>query len=305
MTRLGLDIGATRTRAVSCHGNHLFPLGVWLTPGPESLGRMLLEVRERARCAVRDLGVGFAAELDGQGRVTAWPNRPEYVGFDFRGLCQQVFDLDAQALALVDDCAAGAFGEHAGHTGGGDETSTLYVGWGTGVGAGAVLAGRPYLGARARAFALGHTRVASSDAVLCRCGQRGCLQALVAGPVLERRARGLGWSGSALARSAREGDVVAQSVLSAAAQLLGDAIGAAARLVDPDRVVLGGGLSEGQGAAFEPLARALLERAPGATLLSARFGIYSGAAGAALWTLPTAERRSICTRNLEHQRVST
>ncbi|HEU4582849.1 MAG TPA: ROK family protein [Polyangiaceae bacterium] len=280
--RLGIDIGATWLRAVQWREGRLLALGQWRTPAPEALPELLHELRRHLDAPLDGLGVGFAAALDGSGVVCEWPNRPEYVGFEFFPLLG-AFEAPPRATRVVDDCAAAAYGEHCGLAGG-ESSSTLYIGWGTGLGAGAVFDGRPHLGARSRAWGIGHTPVPSAATLLCRCGRIGCLQALVGGPVLEQRARSRGWQGEALGRAAAAGNALARSVISDAARELAAAVGKLAALLDPHRVVIGGGATEAGESALAPLRESFEQHAPGVPLQLARYASYSGAVGAALWT---------------------
>lgn len=148
--------------------------------------------------------------------------------------------------------------------------SLLYVTVSTGVGGGWVLDGRVFHGTDSMAGEIGHI-VVQPDGPACVCGKRGCVEAIAAGPNLARRARErlaqgveqelpplqaghilrelVGGDLSAVtavhvARAAQAGDLLACGVLDEAARALGLGLGTAITLMNPQRVVLGGGVTK-------------------------------------------------------------
>lgn len=116
---------------------------------------------------------------------------------------------------------------------------------GTGVGGGLVIDGRLWSGPQHIAGEWGH-HVIDPAGPACYCGQRGCVEALMAGPAVERRYRALG--GAALAMPAivtraRGGEVLARQVFDEFLAHYGQALANLITILDPDVVVLGGGLS--------------------------------------------------------------
>lgn len=148
--------------------------------------------------------------------------------------------------------------------------SLLYVTVSTGIGGGWVLGGRIYRGADSLAGEIGHMTVRPGGPV-CTCGRRGCLEAVAAGPAIARRAREyleaehqaggilrelVGSDvGAVTARhvsqAAEAGDELARQVLEEAAQALGFGIGCAIALMNPERVVVGGGVAKAGQRYFE------------------------------------------------------
>ncbi|AUX26889.1 uncharacterized protein SOCEGT47_074590 [Sorangium cellulosum] len=261
---IGIDIGATSCRAV-VDGR---PLAEASTPTPpRALGDVLRSFRPRG-AAIEGVGIGFAASVGADGRVAAWSNRPAYVGLDVDTLARSIFDAP---VVWLDDCAAAAVAEH------GDEatTSTLYVGVGTGIGAGFVDRGRLLEGATRSAMALGHVRVPSAGDAPCTCGARGCVQAVASGRALASKGVELRLPPGKIAASAAQGDPQARSLLMSIVEPLAEAVALACKLLDPTRVVLGGGLSE----AGPWLTAALGARVP-VPVVGARHGRLSAALGA-------------------------
>lgn len=125
---------------------------------------------------IEAVGMAVPATLDRAGRVTAWPNRPSWIGLDLPGFVAS--ELPGAAVRWGDDGDLAALAE-AHHSGRADLT---YLGVGTGVGGGLVLGGRLRDGAE-----IGHV-VIDRGGPRCACGRRGCLQALACGPATLRRA---------------------------------------------------------------------------------------------------------------------
>lgn len=121
----------------------------------------------------------------------------------------------------------------------------------TGVGGALYLGGRPYGGAGGLAGEVGHL-VLEEGGPLCRCGRRGCLQALVSGPAIAARfaatagpaAPGDAAQGDAAGvfAAAGRGDARAQAVVAGVARDLGRGLALVCNLLDPGLLVLGGGV---------------------------------------------------------------
>ncbi|EXG80729.1 ROK family protein [Cryptosporangium arvum] len=141
------------------------------------------------------------------------------------------------------------------------ETSLVSCVIGTGLGGGFVVDGRPYRGRFGVAAEYGHIPVVPGG-LLCGCGNRGCWQMYASGAALAREARQLAKSGAGsveplLAKSggdadeigyrvvvaaAREGDPTAVEMVEKLGRWLGTGIATVASVLDPGRVVIGGGL---------------------------------------------------------------
>ncbi|HCJ11232.1 MAG TPA: glucokinase [Clostridiales bacterium] len=118
---------------------------------------------------------------------------------------------------------------------------------GTGVGGGIVIGGEIFHGFRDAAGELGHITVAAGGApVECNCGNRGCLETAASGSALQRRLRerlGRDVTAGELARLLAAGDPRALEAISETARWLGVGLAAAAALLDPEVIVVGGGVA--------------------------------------------------------------
>jgi glucokinase len=189
--------------------------------------------------------------------------------------------------------------------------SLLGVFWGTGVGGGLVLEGRPWIG-RGGAGEIGHT-VVKLDGRRCPCGRYGCLEAYAGRAAMEARARQRSKDGdktelfklmekaakdrltsSVWARALERGDKLAIELIDEAVAALGAGIGTAINLLDPEAVVIGGGLGVRFGEPYvERIRKAMRPHlyAPGPppAVLLAALGDTGGALGAALLALRPAQ----------------
>ena len=192
------------------------------------------------------VGVSFGGPVDFETgvvrlshHVPGWENVP----------LQQTLEQAFQATVRVDnDANVAALGEWRLGAGQGIQ-DLLYVTVSTGVGGGWILAGRPYRGSSGLAGEIGHT-VVDPNGPLCLCGKRGCVERLASGPYMAQdvaTARGLAIesvTGQLVAQWAEAGEDTAVAILGRGAWALGVGIGNACNLLNPTRVVLGGGVTK-------------------------------------------------------------
>lgn len=203
------------------------------------------------------IGVSFGGPVDyhtGTVRlshhVAGWENVP----------LQKILEADFDAPTRVDnDANVAALGESRFGAGRGFR-DLGYLTVSTGVGGGWILNGLPWRGADGMAGEIGHMTI-DPNGPLCLCGKRGCVERLASGPYLAADAReellsspsplwesGLGGEGpltaKRLAEAAAQGNEFAWKYLQRSAWALGVGIGNAANLINPQRFVLGGGVTK-------------------------------------------------------------
>jgi glucokinase len=179
--------------------------------------------------------------------------------------------------------AEGRLGAARGHA------DWLLVTVGTGVGAAVVVGGTPYGGAHGTGGELGHVVVAPGGPP-CGCGARGCVEALASAAAIAER-HGGGVSAREVARRAAAGDARAAPVWGEAVDALAAGLAAYVMVMDPQLVVVGGGVAGAGDALFEPLAAGLRERlafVPAPPVVAAALGAEAGCHGAALMALEAA-----------------
>jgi glucokinase len=197
-------------------------------------------------------------------------------------------ELDGLEVVIEGDANCGVVGEVAFGSAQGS-ADAVYVTLSTGIGMGAVVNGRLVPGGHGAAGELGHIPVVR-EGRQCGCGRRGCLEAYasgsgIAGQGRERVAAGaapilaaaVAGPGAVTAReviaAAGAGDADCEAILTRAVQLLGDALRTLQCVLDPEVIVLGGGLMSNPAFAARALRALAIEGTPGTGDFSVRAGI--------------------------------
>lgn len=302
MHYLGIDIGGTKVAAgvVTRHGAQLSRAQV-ATADLRLGGDPLTEIVLLGRQAIRDagavslagVGVALPGPVDRTGpRLLAAPTIPELANVPLAGPLRKAFgcpvagDNDANACAL----AEGLFGAGRGHE------IVVYITVSTGIGGGVVIGGRVFRGARGTSAEFGHQVILPEGGPPCACGGRGCLETLASGTSIAARAR-LVFAGSGeppesltaawVAGQVRAGDERAVRLWTEVASYLGAGICNVINILDPNVVVLGGGVATGAGELLlAPVRRFVSERcmpclARDVSILEAALGREAGIVGAA------------------------
>lgn len=304
---VGIDIGGTNLRAarVTADGRVLAhtsaptpsPRGDGQTNGGAALVDAILDVRSALGDPVLPLGIGIAATVDRQGRLTATPNL-DAEDVPLGDLLRRAVD---QPLRIANDAVAAVWAEHrVGAARGVDDVILVTIG--TGVGGGAVIAGNLVEGAHGMATEFGHL-VIHEGGRLCPCGVFGCLEAYASGRAFgeiaaERLAEGRGSpalaaggrvDGVAVTRAAVAGDPLAIEVLVEAGRMLGVGLASLVNALDPELILVGGGAGAAAGTWLLPAAReAMASRVMGhrhrrlPEVRMAALGDEAGVVGAAL-----------------------
>lgn len=220
--------------------------------------RLAAEVLAGARPAA--VGVSFGGPVDAPRGVVRLSDHVR--GWEEYPLKEHLEDHFGVAVSVDNDANAAALGEFTYGAGRGCN-SLLYVTVSTGVGGGWVLGGRVWRGDDGMAGEIGHT-LADTSGPPCYCGKRGCVERLASGPYLAEYALELlkahpdeggelrtlvggdveAVTAKHVAEAAAQGDALAWEALERAAWALGVGLGNAANLINPQRVVLGGGVTK-------------------------------------------------------------
>jgi glucokinase len=301
---IGLDIGGTKVLGVllDADGNVEGELRR-ASPhaGVDALVATSASIVSELRLDDEAVGVGVAGLVDTNGHVRYSPNLPYVRDAPLREELARaigervVVDNDAAVTALAEVTYGAARGvRHA-----------LLVTLGTGIGGGMLLDGRMYRGAHNFGAEFGHFTV-DIDGPMCACGERGHWEALASGTALGRMARELiaaggghgiveavGGDDSAVtgvhvAAAAAKGDGDALTLLASYADNVAIGLAGLANMLDPEVVVIGGGLVELGSLLFGPLNDAFLRHIEGTAyrptirILPAQLGERAGAVGAAV-----------------------
>jgi glucokinase len=259
---LALDYGGTKhTAAVLAAGGRdwLAHERTYSPPGADggydraTMIKMARELLARVEGKLAAVGVSFGGPVDAAtGTVRLSHHVPGWEDTPLRSQLQDEFGAPA---AVDNDANVAALGEWRFGAGQGC-ASLLYVTVSTGIGGGWVLNGHIYSGADGMAGEIGHIVVRPGGAE-CVCGKRGCLEIEACGTAIARKMRerletakvstsevSTQVTGESVARAAQQGDSLAQEVMDDAARMLGTGLGGAVNLMNPRRIVLGGGVTK-------------------------------------------------------------
>jgi glucokinase len=308
----GIDLGGTKIQAAIVDDDHEV-LGSSRRPTPTSGGpadvaaEMEAALRDAAKdagvklAALAGVGVGSPGTIDA-GTVTSARNLPGWDGaFPLGATLNDALGCEVRVANDVQVATDAEFELGAGRP----FRSMLGVFWGTGVGGGLVLDGRPWSG-RGAAGEIGHV-VVVIDGARCTCGRRGCMEAYAGRASMEAYARRLHeekgrktdlfklmgehdrtrltsgiWS-----RALEQEDKLTIEIIDRAVGALGAGIASACNVLDVEAVIIGGGLGIRLGKPYaEKIAAAMLPhlfadfRPPAVDV--AALGDLGGAIGAAL-----------------------
>ena len=171
-----------------------------------------------------------------------------------------------------------------------------YIQIGSGVGAGMVVDGRPYRGARGTAGEIGHV-VVDPQGPLCRCGNRGCLETVTSTGALVgliNASRGRDLTVQEMIEEALNGDAGCRRAITDAGQVVGRVVAGLVNLFSPEMVVIGGDLGEAGELLLEPLREAvkrdaLPEAATGLEIVAGELGERANLLGALALVLMQSE----------------
>jgi glucokinase-like ROK family protein len=211
-----------------------------------------------ARSRIVGVGVGLPGPLDRDtDMIGSSVILPGWAG---RRPTQELEQRLALPVMVDNDANLGALGEHRVGAGRGID-DIVYLKVASGIGAGLVLGGRLHRGASGIAGEVGHV-LSVPDGLVCRCGNRGCLETVAAAPALIellRASHGKDLAVADLLRLAEDGDLGARRVITDAGRAIGRALADLVNAVNPRLVVVGGELS-GAGTPLLDGIRASIER---------------------------------------------
>ena len=305
---IGIDLGGTKIEAVllDAAGRSLWRERVATPQGDyratlAAVAALVARAERETGCAAARIGVGTPGSATANGLM----RNANSTCLNGQPLQRDLEALLVRPVRLANDANCLALSEATDGAGAGAEIVFAVI-LGTGVGGGLVVRGQPIAGANGLAGEWGHNPLPWPDAddagaAACYCGQVGCVETWLSGPGLTRdhvRHGGKELSAQAIAELAARGDAACEASLGRYASRLARALAAVINLVDPDLVVLGGGLSQID--SLYAAVPALWERhvfSAGATqplrtrLAKSAHGDSSGVRGAAwLWGAPPRKR---------------
>jgi glucokinase len=301
----GIDLGATNIRCAVVDRDGLIlgevrratgEGGVDVVPATADLVRRLGADFPQALA----VGVGVAGLVDRDGTVQYAPNIPAFRRTPLRK------ELEAELgfpVVVDNDANAAAWGEVV-HGAAKDVLYALMITLGTGIGGGIIARGRVIRGAHGFAAEVGHFQIDPSGPV-CACGERGHWESYASGSALGRMGRewaAVGRAPGVLARaggdpsavtglhvgdSAQAGEPDGAALIAEYADLVAVGLAGLANILDPERIVVSGGLVELGETLFGPLRVAFGRRIEGVdyrpliAIVPSVLGDHAGVIGAA------------------------
>jgi predicted NBD/HSP70 family sugar kinase len=250
----------------------------------QQIAEMLGE-QNRTVAELAAIGIGLPGPVEhSTGRAINPPIMPGWDRYDVPAHVQRAFDVP---VLIDNDVNIMALGERHAHLA--DVDDLVFIKVATGIGAGIVSGGVLQRGAQGTAGDLGHVAVARGADVVCRCGNRGCLEAIAAGPALAAALRAAGVdaeSGADVVRLVRGGDATAVQVVRQAGRDIGEVVATLVNLINPSAIVIGGLLADAGESLLAGIREVVYSRSlPLATehlrVITSRAGERAGVIGAA------------------------
>jgi glucokinase len=287
---VGIDLGGTQVRvAVASADGAIVGIAKARTAelgGPSGMVGWSQENAERLAegAPIEVVGIGVPGPSDpltgvlvNPPNLSGWPP-----GLPLGEMLRKVFGAP---VFLENDANVAAVAEHKRGAGRGVR-NLAYVTWSTGIGSGLILDGRLYSGTHGSAGELGHM-VLDPNGPTCFCGMRGCVEAYASGHSIASRA---GRPAAEVFRAAEAGDPEAAGIVEQAARMVGLGLLNLTNLVDPEIIVMGGGITQSWDLVEGWLGEAILaspfvtpNRRP--RIVRAALGAEVGLVGAVEWAI--------------------
>lgn len=308
--KIGVDVGGTNVKValVDKEGNIVYSDTV---PTRAEMGyeytisnmiKAIHDVMKESKVAkelVEGIGFGFPGQIDcDNGIVRLAPNIPGWVNIPIADIVSKEFGIPVKVDNDV-RCAALAelnFGAGKG------AVNMICITVGTGIGSGLIVNGKLVRGVSNAAGELGHIKLQMENGPLCGCGDHGCLEAFASGPAIVAMAEEYVRGGKStkyrelakneitpyyVCEAAKQGDVVAKKIFEIIGNYIGIGLASVVNLLNPEKIVIGGGVAEAGEFLFAPIRETLKKRSmpiQGAAVevVHAELGNTAGVIGASL-----------------------
>ena len=307
--RIGIDVGGTNVKIalINSEGKILYSNSV---PTRAEMGYEYTV--NNIKQAIKDLinttnatnieGIGF--DFPGQidyknGIVRLAPNIPGWVDIPIAKIIENEFKIPTKIDNDVHCAALGELNFGAGKC----CENFICMTVGTGIGSGIVINGKLVRGAANAAGELGHIKLQMNEGPLCGCGDYGCLEAFASGPSIVKMAKEYLLGGKStkyqelagkeeitphiVAQAALEGDPVAQQIFTKMGEYIGFGLSSVINLLNPERIIIGGGVANAGDILLEPIRETIKKRAmkvagSSVEIVPAQLGNNAGMIGASL-----------------------
>jgi glucokinase len=305
LTAIGVDVGGTNLRAVRLgEGGAIAADHAQVGPkdGPSLVNEVVAAARRLAGGEPTSVGIGVPGLVDRNGVVRFAPNLQGLTGYELAAELRDA--LPGTSVWVGNDATAACWAEHTQGAGRGSG-EVVMVTLGTGIGGGIVAGGRLMEGINHYAGEFGHM-VVDPHGPRCPCGKQGCWERFASGSGLGALGREMAIAGEAprlvelaggepesvrgehVTVAATEGDPPAIDIMRRFAWWVAIGLANLANALDPEIIVLGGGLIDAGDVLIDPTRRAFLDLVEAPAVRSpvriepAALGPEAGAIGAAL-----------------------
>lgn len=309
--RIGVDVGGTNIKIalVDFEGKIVYSN---TTPTRAEMGYeagvnnikqaikdLMNETKENEK-TIEAIGFGLPGQIDYKnGVVKNLPNIPGWVEIPLAKIIEEEFSIPTR---LDNDVRCAALGEL--NFGAGVGASNLIcITVGTGIGSGIILNGKLVRGASNAAGEIGHIKLSMNDGPLCGCGDFGCFEAYASGPSIVTLAKEYISGGKSakykemaadgiitpylVAQAALQGDAVSIQIFKQIGKIIGIGLTSVVNLLNPERIIIGGGVADAGEILLEPIRQTIEQRAmpiqkEAVSILPAKLANAAGVIGASL-----------------------
>lgn len=311
LKRIGIDVGGTNVKIalVNDEGKILYSnsvptraeMGYEYTVNniKQAIYDLLKETKLESK-DIQGIGFGFPGQVDYKaGIVRNAPNIPGWVEIPIAKIFEDEFHIPTR---VDNDVRCAALGELNYGAGKGCE-NLICITVGTGIGSGLVVNGKLVRGASNAAGEIGHIKLQMNGGPICGCGDTGCLEAFASGPAIvalaedyikggkstkyRELANGAPITPYIVCEAAKAGDSVAQRIFTIIGEYIGIGMASVVNLLNPEKIIIGGGVADAGEYLLNPLSETLKKRAmkiAGETvkIVHAELGNTAGVIGASL-----------------------
>ncbi|MDD3238092.1 MAG: ROK family protein [Candidatus Gastranaerophilales bacterium] len=259
----------------------------------------LMKETKTSKDLIEGIGFGFPGQIDcDNGIVRIAPNIPGWVNVPIASIIKEEFGIETR---VDNDVRCAALGELNFGAGKGCH-NLICITVGTGIGSGLIINGKLVRGANNAAGEIGHIKLQMHDGPICGCGDTGCLEAFASGPSIVAMAEEYIIGGKStkyrelanpditpyiVAEAAKQGDVVAKRIYNIIGEYIGIGLTSVVNLLNPEKIVIGGGVADAGDLLFEPIIRTIKTRAmpiqgSSVEVVHAELGNTAGVIGASL-----------------------
>ena len=211
-----------------------------------------LEEKKIDKADVEGVGIGIPGPINSKGEAACAVN----LYWGFTPVAQILHDLTGLKAKAGNDANVAALGEAWKGAAAGAQ-NVILVTLGTGVGGGIIIDGKIVAGAHGAGGEIGHVTVVQDEKEACNCGNKGCLEQMASATGIVRIGKKImaentaetklhldNFSAKTIFDAYKEGDSVAKQIVDKFAEYLGTALAIFTCVVDPEVIVIGGGVSK-------------------------------------------------------------